>query len=602
MLLRIITFAFCLLPFALIAQDKDEQLAAQYFSNKEYAKSADLYERVLNRNAQSTYIYDNLLTCYFNLKKFDDAEKIVKKQIRKNDGNPYFIVDLGFVYKKSGNVEKAKKQFDEIINKLKANEDLIIETANAFEKRSETDYAISVFLKGRKLNGNNPQVFCIQLAELYSNKRQTKEMIDEYLNALQANPAYIDEIQGYLQAYLENDNEYEMLKQVLLKKIKEFPGNESLSEMIIWMFVQHKDFENAFIQTKAFDKRYKEEGRRLIDLGNLAVSNEKFDAAATIFSYVSTLGKDKPYYVNSRIGMLEAKNKKIFFSGNYSAVDLKTLEKDYNDFLNEYGRNYFSAPAERDLARIEAYYNNNIPLSIDLFHELIIMPRLDSRFKAQCKLELGDIFLLKGEEWEAMLLYGQVDKDFLEDPMGQEAKLRNARLSYFIGEFEWARAQLDVLKTATTQLIANDALELSLLIQENTADSNDAPLLMFAKADLNLFQNRTERSLEILDSLNLLYPRHTLDDDILYKRAEIFLKKHDYSKACSFLEQLLKEHGTDILGDNALFLLATVTEKNLNDKANAMKLYEQFIEKYPGSFFLTEVRKRYRSLRGDQIN
>ena len=230
------------------------------------------------------------------------------------------------------------------------------------------------------------------------------------------------------------------------------------------------------------------------------------------------------------------------------------------------------------------------------------MARVDDHFKAECKLELGDIYLLIGEQWEAMLLYGQVDKDFKEDQFGQEAKFRNARLYYYLGEFDWARAQLDVLKTATTQLIANNAMELSLLIQDNTPDSIDEPLLMYARADLNLFQNKTDIALQILDSINQLFPRHPLDDEILYKRAEVFFKKHDYAKSCNYLEQLLKEHGSDILGDNALFFLANITEKNLGDKPKAMKYYEEFIEKYPGSFFLTEVRKRYRALRGDVLN
>ncbi len=592
---------FLLSGLSSFAQDKEEQLASQYFSNNEFEKAADVYERIFAKNPQSSYIYENLLNCYFKLDKFDEAEKLVKKQIRRNEGNPYYLVDLGYIYKKSGHAEKAKKQFEDILNKLKGREDQVIETANAFQKRSETEYAIDTYLKARKLYNNN-MIFCIQLAGLYSEKKETRLVIDEYLNAVQSNPMFEEEIQGYLQAYLDKAPDFELLKQSLLKKNKEFPGNESFSEMLVWMYVQRKDFDNAFIQVKAIDKRLKDDGRRLIDLGNLAISNEKFDAASTIFSYVSSIGKEKPFYINSRIGMLEAKNKKIFFKGNYVETDLKILEKDYDDFLAEFGHNYFTAPAERDMARLEVYYNNNNKKGIELFHELINMPGLDDHFKAECKLELGDIYLLKGEEWEAMLLYGQVDKDFPEDPLGQEAKFRNARLYYYLGEFEWARSQLDVLKTATTELIANNALELSLLIQDNTADSNDEPLLMFARADLNFFQNKTDKALEILDSINLVYPRHPLDDEILYKRAEVFLKRREYAKACSYLEQLLKEHGSDILGDNALFLLATVTEKNLDDKPKAMKLYEEFIEKYPGSFFLTEVRKRYRTLRGDEIN
>jgi len=589
------------LPVFVFAQDKDEQIAAQYFSNNEFAKAADAYEHLFSKNPQSTYLYENLLNCYFKLNKFDDAEKLVKKQIRRNDANPYYLVDLGYVFKKSGAAEKSKKQYDEILNKLKGREEQVSQTANAFQKRNELDYAINTFLKARKLN-NNTLLFCIELANLYSDKKETKSMIDEYLNALQNNPQFEESIQSYLQVYIENVPDFEILKLALLKKSKEFPGNESFSEMLIWLYVQRKDFDNAFIQVKAIDKRYKEEGRRLIELGELAISNEKFDAATTIFVYVSSLGKEKSFYINSRIGMLEAKNKKIFYTGNYTENDLKILEKDYTDFLSEFGHTYFSATAQRDLARLEVYYLNNFQICVQLFQELIIMPRVEEHFKALCKLELGDIYLIKGEQWEAMLLYGQVDKDFKEDPLGQEAKFRNARLYYYLGEFGWSRSQLDVLKTATTQLIANNALELSLLIQDNTPDSNDVPLLMYARADLNLFQNKTEIALQILDSINLQFPRHPLDDEILFKRAEVFLKKRDYAKSCNYLEQLLKEHGTDILGDNALFMLANITEKNLNDKPKAMKYYEEFIEKYSGSFFLTEVRKRYRNLRGDVIN
>lgn len=599
---KILIVCLFFLPVFVFAQDKDEQIAAQYFSNNEFAKAADAYERLFLKNTQSTYLYENLLNCYFKLNKFDEAEKLVKKQIRRNDANPYYLVDLGYVFKKSGNADKSKKQYDEIVNKIKGREEQIAETANAFQKRAELDYAINSYLKGRKINNNNPQLFCIELAGLYAEKKEVKPMIDEYLYSLQNNPQFEEDIQGYLQSYLENATDFDLLKLALLKKNKEFPGNESFINMLIWMYVQRKDFDNAFVQVKALDKRFKEEGRKLIELGNLAISNEKFDAATTIFNYVSTLGKEKAFYINSRIGMLEAKNKKIFFSGNYTDADLKILEKDYNDFLTEFGHNYFSAPAERDLARLEAYYLNNFQTCIELFQEIINMSRLEEHFKAECKLELGDIYLLKGEEWEAMLLYGQVDKDFMEDPLGQEAKYRNARLYYYLGEFGWARSQLDVLKTATTQLIANNALELSLLIQDNTLDSIDEPLLMFARADLNLFQNKTERALQILDSINLLYPRHPLNDEILFKRAELLIKKRDYVKSSSYLEQLLKEHGTDILGDNALFLLANITEKNIGDKPKAMKYYEDFIEKYPGSFFLTEVRKRYRALRGDVLN
>lgn len=583
------------------AQTADEQLAAQYFSNNEFDKAADAYEKLIAKTPGSGYYYDNLLTCYFRLNKFEDAEKLTKKQQRRFDNNYYFKVDQGYVLKKANTPDKAKKVWDELLKKVTGVEQQASELASAFQKRSETEYAILVLEKARK-KSNSPLLFCFELAKLYADKKETQKMVDEYLNALQGNPMIQEDIQGYLQLYLEDAADVEIVKNALLKKYRENQSIDAFSEMLVWLYVQRKEFNNAFMQARAIDKRYKEEGIRILELANLALQNEFYDDAANIYNYIIAAGKDKVNYMNARIGNLNARNRKVINTKQYTLADMKLLETDYTAFLTEFGRYYFTATVIRDLARLEAYYINDYASAIQQFIELIDMPRLDNQFKAQCKLELGDIYILKGEVWDAMLLYGQVDKDFKEDPLGQEAKFRNAKLSYYMGEFEWARAQLDVLKTATTQLIANNALELSLLIQDNTLDSIEEPLLLFAKADLFYYQNKTAESLQLLDSIEKEFPRHSLTDDILMKRAELSYKNREYSKSTGYLNQLIKEHGSDILGDNALFMLADITEKKLNDKAAAQKLYEQFLEQYPGSFFTTEVRKRFRALRGDTVN
>lgn len=598
----IVFFLYLLLTVGCaIAQGTNEQLAAQYFSNSEYDKAADEYEKLLSKNPASGYYYDNLLLCYFNLKKFDDAEKLVKKQQRRFSENYYFKVDLGFVYKKENLPEAAQKVWDKLIADITGYETQASELAAAFQKRGETDYAIKTFETARKKN-NSPMAFGFELARLYGDKRETAKMVTEYLNVLESNPMLQEDIEGYLQAYLEKPEEYELIKTAILKKYKERPGNDVFSELLIWLYVQRKDFNSAFQQARAMEKRNKEEGQRVFQLANLALQNEYYDEAGTMFNYIIALGKDKPYYMNAKVGMLNAKNKKIIYTTQYTPADLTILETEYNAFLVEFGRYYFTASVVRDLARLEAYYIKNYEKAIKDYQELIEMPRLDNAFKAQCKLELGDIYLLKGEQWDAMLLYGQVDKDFKEEPLGREAKYRNAKLSYYIGEFEWARAQLDVLKTATTQLIANNAMELSLLIQDNTFDSIEEPLLMFAKADLFFYQNKTAEALVLLDSIDTVYPRHSLADDILMKRAEIAYQNRDYEKSKNYLNQLLKEHGSDILGDNALFMLADMTEHKLNDKEAAKKLYEDFLATYPGSFYTAEARKRFRALRGDVLN
>jgi len=598
--LFIVSF-FILFGFVGTAQSTDDQLAAQFFSNNDFEKAADLYEKLLIKNPTSGYYYENLLLCYLSTQKFDVAEKLTKKQQRKYAANYYFKVDQGYVYKKQGLLPQAQKNWEKLIDGISGEPSQAMELSVAFQKRGETDYAITTFEDARK-KSNSQFLFSFELARLYADKLETEKMANEYLNALISNQELLDDIQGYLQLYIEKNDDYQIVKTAILRKYKENAGNETLSELLIWLYVQRKDFSSAFIQARALDKRFKEEGQRLLLLANLALQNEAFNEATMIYNYIITLGKDKANYMNAKVGTLNARNSKMLQSAQFTQADLQLLEADYKVFLTEFGRYYFTASVMRDLARLQAYQQNNYDSAIAIFEVLIGMQRLENQFKALCKLELGDIYILKAEEWDAMLLYGQVDKDFKEDPLGQEAKFRNAKLSYYMGEFEWARAQLDVLKTATTQLIANNALELSLLIQDNTLDSVEQPLLLFAKADLYYYQNKTNEAILLLDSIEKEFPRHALADDILMKRAEIATKKGEYIIATTYLKQLLKENGSDILGDNAHFRLAEITETKLGDKLGAQKLYEEFLEKYPGSFFSVEVRKRFRALRGDILN
>ncbi len=585
---------------ALVAQNNDEKLAAQFFSNAEYEKAADLYEKLLNKNLTSFYFYDNLLQSFIKLKRLDDAESLCKKMFRKLN-SAYYMVDIGYINKLNNKPEKAIKQFDEVIKKTIPNQDKIYEAANAFEKRNETEYAIKSYLNGRKLLGY-VSVFNNELAALYAKTKQTQLMIDEYLGSVEQNPGISEEVQGLLQNNIQQNSDFELLKNSLIRKIKSNPNTDVFYEMLIWFYVQRKDFDNALIQAKAIDKRLKEEGRKMMDLGYLAISNEKYDAAIRLFNEVVILGNTKAYYLSAKLGILEASNKKLLSNSNLSLLDLQNLEKTYISFLAENGKTNYTAQSMRDLGKLYAYYLNEIDKAINVYNSILELPGIDNYLKAECKLELGDLYVIKGQQWDAMLLYGQVDKEFLEHPFGQEAKFRNAKLSYYLGEFEWAKAQLDILKTATTQLIANNALELSLLIQDNTADSNEDALKQFAKADLNYQQNKFTEAFQLLDSITLLFPKHALSDDIAFKKAQIFTKQKKFDEAIKQYNIVINEHGSDIMGDNALLNLAIIYDRNLNNTEEAKKQYEKFIENYGSSIFINEVRKRYRQLRGDIIN
>jgi TolA-binding protein len=296
-------------------------------------------------------------------------------------------------------------------------------------------------------------------------------------------------------------------------------------------------------------------------------------------------------------------NSRLAVSLAWTPAQAEALRQAYEDALNDLGLNASTLDLQKGLAHLQAFYLNNTNAARSGLQQALSTPGADARSLAYCKLELGDIELFDGDPWEASLLFSQVEKAFKQEPIGQEAKFRNARLSYYKGDFEWAQAQLTVLKAATSKLIANDALELSLLITDNLGnDSVAEPLLIYSRADLLAYQNLDSLCLLTLDSIAKAYPEHSLQDEVLYKKATLASRRGRYQEAVSLLTQIVDRYPDDVLGDNATFLLGEVYETRLNDTEKAKAAYESLMLKYPGSTFTVEARKRFRKLRGDTIN
>jgi outer membrane protein assembly factor BamD (BamD/ComL family) len=259
--------------------------------------------------------------------------------------------------------------------------------------------------------------------------------------------------------------------------------------------------------------------------------------------------------------------------------------------------------ALRNTAQLYAFYLNEKDTAIKVLENAIMIAGSDNAFRDRCKLDLGDIYVLKNEPWEATLLYSQVEKSQKEDYLGQEAKLKNAKLYYYNGEFDLSKEVLDILKKATTREIANDAMQLSLFILDNIGiDTSEVAMKEYAKVDLLLFQNRNSEAMTTLDQIFEKYKTNSLADDILWLRANTNLKTNQPQKALEDLELLRKNYNFDILADDALFLEAKIYEENFQQKDKAMELYREILQKFPGSIFGAEARKRFRNLRGDTIN
>lgn len=598
--LTLLLFLFFLTAYAQSPQDR--QLADQYFNMAEYEKAEPIYDRLMDRDPFGTY--PQYLRCLFALKEYGKAEKLVKKVIKKQPDNLSYLVDLGYVYELSGDEEKAGQQYSKAIKTMKPDQGMISVLANSFLQRQKADLAVATYLEGRKvLRGTYP--FFFELAEAYFQKGDFGKMIDEYLDAVGDNPMVQQSVLNILQARVGTDpdnSRSEYLRTALLRRIQKNADKTEYAEMLIWLFIQQKDFDSAFIQAKALDKRTKADGSRIMSLASLAASNTNYDAAIKGYQYVIEKGPDNGNYISARMELLNTLNRKITESNVYTLADLLQLKNDYHQTLSELGRSGRTAALVKGLAHLQAFYLDEPDSAIIQLEEAVAYPGISKLTQAECKLELGDIYLFIGNVWDSDLFYAQVDKDFKHDPLGQEAKYRGARLDYFRGDFMWALGQLDVLKSATSQLIANDALSLSLLISDNMGlDSTTDALMLYSKADLLSYRNKNDRALEVLDSLLRDYPDHSLVDDAWFKMAQIMDGKRNWLAEDSLYQLIIAHDSASVLADDALYRRGLLYENKLKDNEKAMGFYQELVMKYPGSLYVVDARKRFRTLRGDVI-
>lgn len=602
LLLSILLTSCCV---GLYAQSKsDLSLASQYYRDGNCEKAISIYEKLSKSNANNESYYSNYFNCLLELNDFSQAEKLTKKLQKKRPNNPRYIANLGFVWEAKGQSKKAEKQFKKAIESLKPKQiHSVSNLANTFANKGKHNWALKTYEHGQKINTQHD--FGFHLASTYRNMGETEQMINTYLELVERNPKHRQNVQTNLQNTLArtkgtSDN-FDLLKQKLIKKIQK-NNNTDLTEMLVWLFMQSDEFNAAFIYTKALDKRLNEDGTRLYTLATIAHENKAYDTAIKSYQYLVDQGKENTYYLEARILELIAQTEQTLETA-HNKKDLERLDNRFQETFEELGKNTSTAYLIKEYAHLNGFYLNEPEKAISLLEEAILLTSFEAELQAECKLELADILLMTENEWEAILLYSQVEKTLKENPIGHEAKFRRARIAYFQGEMDWAQAQLDVLKASTSKLIANNAMNLSLLITDNMGlDTSAHAMQMYARAELLEFQNKLEESVLTLDSLSNQFTGHSLQDEILFKKAKIAQKQQDYEQAINLFEKVATNYSYDLLADDALFQWAKLTEEYLKEEEKAQSIYEQILVDHSDSIYTTEARKRFRALRGDTQN
>lgn len=597
-LIRII---FLLAPVIVWGQTKDLQnmstLASQYYQNKEFGKAAELYEQLYSSTKSEGY-FSIYLDCLMGIPDYEKAEKEIRKGLRGNSSDSYWYVQLGFLKKARGQEAESVKMYEKAITSLSDNPTEFPNLANQFINRREFEFAEKVYIKGR--GTQNPDLYNYELARIYYYMRNYDLMLKEYLEWAKQKETNLEIVKSNLQSVLSTDNDQEISKQMknyILKRIQEEPGQIIYNRVLIWLFIQDKNFIAAIRQAVALDKRTGAEDANIFGLANVAATNKNYDDAVKAYDYLISKGKKAEYYNLASQQHMQMYYDRYVDEGILDLVQANNLKEQFAQTLSILGISPETISLQSEYAHLLAFYLNQPDEAIQVLTDGLALAKINTQQISVLKAELSDIYVYSGNLWDAVITYSQVIESNKSNTLGDDVKLKKAKLGYYMGNFRWAKAQLDALKASTSKLIANDAMDLALFISENLeSDSTAAPLKIFAHSDLQLFRNNFPEALAALDSVSKLYPDNSLADDVAFRKAGIFQKQGKFAETANLLETIVKDHSWEMLADDALFKLADIYLNKLNRKDEAMKLYKKMMTDYPGSVYVVDSRTEYRKL------
>ena len=573
----------------------DDQLASQYFRDQDYEKARDLYGKIYENTGQNGY-FQQFIECLLHLKDYDKAEKELKAFAKKNPGYYKTAADLIYVYTLQGKTDKAKKQFNETMKDLPDNAPAIRNLSYAFQSRGLNEMAMSVLEKGNTLL-NGKETFYMDQANINQSAANYQEAFRYYFLELEAHPGQYNNIRNRLQTmmfYDVNSSISDELRIALLKQTQDKPDNLEYAQLLVWFALQQEDYDIALAQSQSIDRKTHDQDAQIINLSGICLNNKQYDIAKQGYAYILDKGKSGPYYGQALTGTIKADYQKLLATNSTDKKAFSQLEKRINEAYNDINSN--------DLARLALIQADIMTYQLNQTEEAVaLLTNALSKVggkqdQAQLKLKLADIYLHEDEVWEATLLYSQVDKSMKEEPMGHEARFKNAQLRYFIGEYEWAESQLKVLKAATSKLIANDAMTLSLIIKDNLeVDTTGVELNKLARADYRIYQQRDDEAIALLDDI-IANGNEVSKPHALFRKGEIAEKRKDFESAEQIYLQIVEHYSDSYMADAALMQAALIEQNQLKNKELAKQHYEQLIDNYPTSIYTAQAKKNYRKL------
>ncbi len=557
-------FIFCLLFSSQIFSQEDS-IARDYFENGDFEKALYEYKELYAKAPSNLTYISQIVSAHQQLEQYAEAEAFLLKLLERVN-YPAFLVELGYNYQLQNKLDKANTAYNKALASVNDKPSNVFSVAKSFQTHVLLNEAIAAYENAMTLNSEFN--FKLQLAQLYGEQGNIEKMFTNYIDFAEANPVALGTIKKAINEFISENSETEnnqLLRKILLKKLQQEP-KVIWNDLLSWLFIQQKEYKKAFLQEKAIYNRELLSLDRIEELALIAANDNKFEDAKEIFAFIISAGHDLDSLLEANYNLLQIETK-LSTKENYEAIDLK-----YQELLKQFGTFSQTLKMQIAYAHFLAFYKNETKKATELLEKVLELPLTEIE-QAEVKLELGDILVLQEKFNEALIYFTQIQRNLKNSTISQQARFKVAQASYYKGDFKWAESQLKILKASTSQLIANDALDLKLLISDNKyEDSLQTALKLYAKADLLAFQNRVDESITVLDKILADHKTEPIMAQAFFKQAQLFTLKGQFVKAQVNYESIIDNYPDGVLIDDAYYMLAELNENQLNNPEKAKTL------------------------------
>ncbi|KAA2218875.1 tetratricopeptide repeat protein [Maribacter flavus] len=588
-------FAFLFFSISVCAQE--DFLAKQYFADGDFEKAVVFYEKLAKQNPRRTDYLQGLIACYQQLERYTDAEAYLLEQLNQRNPHPTLLIEMGYNYSLQDMPEKSEEYYDRALAFIEENPNYGYALGYQFQKYTLLDRAVAAYKKAMKLNPTLDYNY--QLARIYGEQGDIERMYTAYLELLVNNKTSKSNILRSIDDFITSDPEdvnNQTLRTILLQKAQKNP-DIIWNELLSWLFVKQRQFGSAFRQEKAIYKRMEGSNTgRLENLGTTVLEEKEYEVAKEVFEYIKDESADPIVQLNAELHLIEIILEEV------EKNQLDAIQKRYEALIEQYGYQTQTLQLQVAYSNFLTFQKDEPGPAIELLKNSLELP-MNERSKAYIKLALGDILVYDRRFNEALIYFSQVQDKLKNDVMGQDARYKVAETSFYKGDFDWALTQLKVLRGSTSQLIANDAMQLSLLISDNSLeDSTQTALKKYARADFLAYQNKTDEAIQDLNDILENHKGEKIEDEALLKQAQLLESQKKYEAAEFNYQKIIEFYGNGILADDAYFALGELYRTVLDEPEKAKTHYERIIYDYQDSYYFPQARKNFRMLRGDAVN